>query len=268
MKKLSVTLIELIVSMAIIAVISATVLVSMTLYDRRKLEIAGRTLNSDLMWARQMAVNTGTPYVVEFDLNDEAYFIYNNSVAPANLVRQEPLPAHVDLVSVHFPRVSGLFSPTITEVDLIPARVRFNPPLGTVTRADGTGISNVTTPAPNPVNVAMLNLTSAGRSVGVFIFSETAAGGYKPQYSVTGGWCFIATAAYQDTPEARAGMVPEEVRVLQQFRDRHLLTSRQGRVFIEFYYRVSPALARYIAERPWARQATRMLLKPLVWIAR
>ncbi len=72
-----------------------------------------------------------------------------------------------------------------------------------------------------------------------------------------GGFCFVATAAYGDYGAP-------EVRVLRRFRDRHLLGSAAGRALVRGYYRLSPPLARAIAERPWARGASRLALAPVV----
>jgi len=72
-----------------------------------------------------------------------------------------------------------------------------------------------------------------------------------------GGGCFIATAAYGS---ADAG----DVRVLQAFRDKYLLKHGWGKAFVKFYYRHSPAIAAYIAQRPAAKTLVRWSLKPLV----
>ena len=73
-----------------------------------------------------------------------------------------------------------------------------------------------------------------------------------------GGGCFIATAAYG------SAMHPH-VDALREWRDRVLLTNVAGRSFVSFYYRHSPPLADFIAERPPLRAAVRALLWPLVF---
>jgi CSLREA domain-containing protein len=69
--------------------------------------------------------------------------------------------------------------------------------------------------------------------------------------------CFIATAAY-----GRDGAA--DVALLRRFRDEVLLPHALGRRFVETYYRVSPSLADYIAEREPLKAATRRVLAPLV----
>ena len=71
------------------------------------------------------------------------------------------------------------------------------------------------------------------------------------------GLCFIATAAY-------GSWLDPHVVTLRDFRDRWLLTNQPGRTFVSWYYRVSPPLADWIAERKWARALARELLAPVV----
>jgi len=70
--------------------------------------------------------------------------------------------------------------------------------------------------------------------------------------------CFIATAAWG------SGFAPE-VATLREFRDRCLLTNRPGRAFVEWYYRVSPAVAAVVAEHESLRAAVRWGLTPVVY---
>jgi hypothetical protein len=76
--------------------------------------------------------------------------------------------------------------------------------------------------------------------------------------SGSGGACFIATAAFGNY---RA----PEVILLQKFRDRYLLTNAPGRLFVDVYYRLSPALADFISRHDALRSATRLALKPLIF---
>ena len=73
-----------------------------------------------------------------------------------------------------------------------------------------------------------------------------------------GPGCFIATAAY-------GSALDPHVDSLRRFRDRYLVTNAWGRSLVAFYYRHSPPLADYIAQRPWARAIARGMLAPLVF---
>ena len=73
-----------------------------------------------------------------------------------------------------------------------------------------------------------------------------------------GGGCFIATASF-GTPLAK------EVVVLSRFRDEYLLNNNMGRELVRFYYQTSPAIAKYLEKRSWAKVFVRGVLRPVVW---
>lgn len=75
--------------------------------------------------------------------------------------------------------------------------------------------------------------------------------------SSTDGDCFIGTAAW-------GTWVAEEVIVLKTLRDNVLLTNSLGRNFVEFYYKVSPQVADFIAKHDSLRAAVRWSLLPIV----
>jgi cold shock CspA family protein len=57
-----------------------------------------------------------------------------------------------------------------------------------------------------------------------------------------GGYCFIATAVYQDTYHPN-------VMLLRNFRDTYLMTNNFGKKFVKHYYRLSPPFADYIENK-------------------
>jgi len=73
-----------------------------------------------------------------------------------------------------------------------------------------------------------------------------------------GPGCFIATAAY-GTP------LHPHLDSLRNFRDRYLVTNAPGRALVRFYYRYSPPIAGYIADRSSLRTIVRVLLAPIVF---
>ena len=117
-------------------------------------------------------------------------------------------------------------------------------------RATGT----ITVPSFNAADTAEVQLVisnSARESAVVPPPAPSSGGGGG------GGGCFIATAAY-------GSYLHPKVAELRSFRDRYLLTNAPGRLFVALYYRVSPPLARVIAEHDLLRAAARGLLVPLV----
>ncbi|MAW61943.1 MAG: hypothetical protein CMJ94_14090 [Planctomycetes bacterium] len=68
-----------------------------------------------------------------------------------------------------------------------------------------------------------------------------------------GGGCVVATAAHGDYNAP-------EVRILREFRDRYLLPHASGRQAVRAYYQHGGPVAVWIAQRDWAKSATRAAL--------
>lgn len=74
--------------------------------------------------------------------------------------------------------------------------------------------------------------------------------------------CFIATAAYGSSSAS-------EVELLRSWRDEVLLQTYYGRLFVDWYYRISPTIAALIRPHQRARKLARLLLSPIVvWVSR
>lgn len=92
------TLIELVIVVAIVAIITVAGLISFSIFIPRRLEAEARKIISDLCWARELAVASHRNYIVVFEPDNERYIIYRDSVAGGNEIKRQSL--EVDLVSL------------------------------------------------------------------------------------------------------------------------------------------------------------------------
>lgn len=77
----------------------------------------------------------------------------------------------------------------------------------------------------------------------------------------TGGFCFIATAAYGTE-------MAEDLGALRSFRDNVLMKTELGRQFVDSYYRWGAFAAAWLADKPALRAVVRVLMVPFVWFAK
>ena len=116
------------------------------------------------------------------------------------------------------------------------------------------------------VNITLDDNTSGQQQVETFAITiSTAAGDGDGAGDGAGGGeegaataCYIATAAYGSDLNGN-------VQVLRDFRDEYLLTNAPGRALVGLYYRTSPPVADFIAQRPALRLAVRATLTPVVY---
>jgi hypothetical protein len=97
-----------------------------------------------------------------------------------------------------------------------------------------------------------VDMTAATTVTATFSATATASAGGG------GGGCFIATAAY-------GSYLDPHVYILRNFRDHYLLTNYFGKRFVEFYYKYSPPVAKFIAKNDILKTATRWVLTPVVY---
>jgi prepilin-type N-terminal cleavage/methylation domain-containing protein len=92
------TLIEMTVVVAIVAVVATGGMVSFSALGSLRLETEALKLVTDLSWARQMAVARHRDIVVDFNLAQEVYTIYHDSITAGNEEKHQALT--VDIASV------------------------------------------------------------------------------------------------------------------------------------------------------------------------
>ena len=102
----------------------------------------------------------------------------------------------------------------------------------------------------NPTTITMNSDKSVTAS-----FSATTTDGDEPGEKK--GPCFIATAAY-------GSPLHPHLDILRDFRDRYLISSKLGRLLVEFYYKCSPVVADFIAKHKALNVVVRISLLPLV----
>ena len=71
------------------------------------------------------------------------------------------------------------------------------------------------------------------------------------------GRCFIATAAFESYQAP-------EVALLENYRDTYLLQKTWGHIFVNFYYKFSPAIARILDKSSLLKSLVRLVLRVLV----
>ena len=69
--------------------------------------------------------------------------------------------------------------------------------------------------------------------------------------------CFIATATY-------GSYNSPEVLLLRKWRDNVLLKSSSGKIFVDFYYKVSPSIAKIIGKYTILKGVSKLILKPII----
>jgi len=74
------------------------------------------------------------------------------------------------------------------------------------------------------------------------------------------GGCFIATAAYGSS-------LHPHIDILREFRDKHLMTNRFGRVLVNLYYKYSPPIAKLIARNKVLKIIAQSTLHPLICLS-
>ncbi len=114
----------------------------------------------------------------------------------------------------------------------------------------------------SPVGTRKINSFSNFSSGSPFSSSSSPIGiNNTTNYTGSKKGCFIATAAFGSPFE-------ENVLILKSFRDHYLQKTKPGRLFINYYYRLSPKVSIFISGKPYLKKTVRALLLPLVWICK
>lgn len=124
---------------------------------------------------------------------------------------------------------------------------------------------------PNETTPKLMNTTGAfsfelsGLNQGSIYYFRAKAVGDGTTYGGEKGFitplakpeCFIATAAY-------GSALQPFVKILQEFKDKYLMSHKFGRVMVDIYYRYSPSIAEIIAKNKILKAVVRACLLPLV----
>jgi hypothetical protein len=131
-------------------------------------------------------------------------------------------------------------------------------------RNDCTGISNVSLSGSTLSYTLVENSPCNGSTTPGIIYDPlvvgTASGGEGSSGGGGRGGCFIATAVY-------GSHLHPYVDVLRDFRDKMLLSSFTGRLFVQWYYRISPPIAEVIVRHSTLSFGVRLMLLPVICFA-
>lgn len=84
--------------------------------------------------------------------------------------------------------------------------------------------------------------------------------------SCPGGTCVPCVQGCSIATATLGTELQDKIDVLQSFRDKYLLKNAIGKSFVAAYYKYSPPIADYIAERGWLRRLVRIMLLPVIGI--
>ena len=79
-----------------------------------------------------------------------------------------------------------------------------------------------------------------------------------------GATCVSCTEGCSIATVSLGTELQERIDVLHSFRDKYLQNNALGKSFISAYYKYSPPVAHFIAEREWLKAAVRILLLPVI----
>ncbi len=99
MAEKAITLVEMVISLAITAILTTIILVSFRFVDGRQLDIQARNMLSDLIWVRELAVSIHKNYTIVFNTSGETYSFYNGSIIPANRIKLQNIPVNLSTVT-------------------------------------------------------------------------------------------------------------------------------------------------------------------------
>ncbi|MEI6174818.1 MAG: CFI-box-CTERM domain-containing protein [Bacteroidota bacterium] len=143
--------------------------------------------------------------------------------------------------------VKSIYKNEMIEFDGIVKYVKFIP--------NQLNISNVFSPGQLQIQ---LELTTIKKIENVNFVSEILGKNHPHTLPKKKSGCFIATACYGDYNSP-------EVLVLREYRDKILLNTSTGRTIVQFYYLLSPFIARLIEKSDYLRSIIRKyILNPIV----